>query len=144
MLFAHLENLLWSSVAYTQWPLTRLTCLKPAMACLSWRPGPLLEPRFTNLTGSSMDLLSGRHAYLQLAMRFITQKYVRCCKLQSHCSHTFFSKMWLVLQPFFLLVRTSPEPMRCAVWITFYLVYFPLFSIIFICSNETLHETSLT
>ena len=27
-----------SHIAYTEWPLTRMTCLAPAMTCLYWRP----------------------------------------------------------------------------------------------------------
>ena len=45
MLFANVENLLWSSIAYNERPLTRPTCLASAMTCLSGS----LEPSMTML-----------------------------------------------------------------------------------------------
>jgi len=61
----------------------KLRALRRERSSVGRGHGLPLEPRFTNLTGYSTDqqgLLAGRHAYMQLAMRFIMQKYVlHCC-----------------------------------------------------------------
>ena len=48
MLFANLENLPSSSIAYNEWPLTRLTRLAPAVTCLSWRQTTATDTMVSN------------------------------------------------------------------------------------------------